>query len=162
MLHGNKKNNNKKIFTYLTVVLRVPWTGRRSNQSILKGNQSWIFIRRTDTEAPIKKKMLHGKLSIRLGENSSWISDVQYNNAQKWDPPYREFRIHWCPQVIFLNRQYCFLGWGYKKWGLPWWLNGKESTCQCRRCRFNPWIRKIPSRRKRHPTLPFQPGKSHG
>ena len=91
--------------------------------------------------------MLHGKFSIRLGENSSWISDVQYNNAQKWDPPYREFRIHWCPQVIFLNRQYCFLGWGYKKWGLPWWLNGKESTCQCRRCRFNPWIRKIPSRR---------------
>ena len=20
--------------------------------------------------------------------------------------------------------------------GLPWWLSGKESTCQCRRCRF--------------------------
>ena len=32
--------------------------------------------------------------------------------------------------------------------GLPWWLNGKEPTCQCRRCRFNPWIMKIPWRRK--------------
>ena len=36
-------------------LLRVPWTGRRSNQSILsqffKGKQSWIFIRRTDAEA---------------------------------------------------------------------------------------------------------------
>ena len=41
------------IFTYITVVLRVPWTGRRSNQSILEGNQPWIFIGRTDTEVPI-------------------------------------------------------------------------------------------------------------
>ena len=37
-------------------LLRVPRTARRSNQSILKennpkGNQSWIFIRRTDAEA---------------------------------------------------------------------------------------------------------------
>ena len=38
-------------------LLRVPWTARRSNQSILKeishpkGNLSWIFIGRTDAEA---------------------------------------------------------------------------------------------------------------
>ena len=33
-------------------LLRVPWTARRSNQSILKeGNQSCIFIGKTDTEA---------------------------------------------------------------------------------------------------------------
>ena len=32
-------------------LLRVPWTARRSNQS--KGNQSWIFILKTDAEAPI-------------------------------------------------------------------------------------------------------------
>ena len=34
-------------------LLRVPWTKRRSNQWILKGNQSWIFIGMTDTETPI-------------------------------------------------------------------------------------------------------------
>ena len=28
--------------------------------------------------------------------------------------------------------------------GLPWWLGGKESTCQCRRHGFNPWSRRIP------------------
>ena len=28
--------------------------------------------------------------------------------------------------------------------GLPKWLSGKESTCQCRRCRFDPCIGKIP------------------
>ena len=35
--------------------LRVPWTARISKQSILKGNQSWIFIERTvkEAEAPI-------------------------------------------------------------------------------------------------------------
>ena len=22
--------------------------------------------------------------------------------------------------------------------GLPWWLSGKESACQCRRCAFDP------------------------
>ena len=32
-------------------LLRVPWTARRSNQSILKENQSWIFIGRTDARA---------------------------------------------------------------------------------------------------------------
>ena len=31
-------------------LLRVPWTARRSNQSILK-DQSWIFIERADVEA---------------------------------------------------------------------------------------------------------------
>ena len=31
--------------------MRVPWTARRSNQAILKGNQSWVFIGRTDVEA---------------------------------------------------------------------------------------------------------------
>ena len=46
--------------------------------------------------------------------------------------------------------------------GLPWWLSGKEHTCQCRRFRFDPWVRKIPWRRKGKPTPVFLPGKSHG
>ena len=32
-------------------LLRVPWTAKRPNQSILKGDQSWVFIGRTDAEA---------------------------------------------------------------------------------------------------------------
>ena len=38
--------------------------------------------------------------------------------------------------------------------GLPWWLSGKESTCQCMRCRFDPWVGKIPWRREK----PLPPG----
>ena len=46
--------------------------------------------------------------------------------------------------------------------GLPRWLSGKESTSQCRRCGFSPWVGKIPWRRKWQPTPVFLAGKSHG
>ena len=46
--------------------------------------------------------------------------------------------------------------------GFPRWLSGKESACHCRRLGFNPWVRKIPWRRKWQPTPVFLPGKSHG
>ena len=32
-------------------LLRVPWIARRSNRSIIKGDQSWVFTGRTDVEA---------------------------------------------------------------------------------------------------------------
>ena len=41
---------------------------------------------------------------------------------------------------------------------LPRWLCGKEPTCQCRRRRFDPRVRKIPWRRKWQPTQIFLPG----
>ena len=46
--------------------------------------------------------------------------------------------------------------------GLPRWLSGKESTCQCRVCGFDPWVRKIPWSRKHQPTPSLLPGKSQG
>ena len=45
---------------------------------------------------------------------------------------------------------------------LHWWLSGKESACRCKRYRFDPWVGKIPWRRKWQPTPVFLPGKSHG
>ena len=53
--------------------------------------------------------------------------------------------------------------------GVPWtqsviprWVSGKESVCQCRTCRFNPMVGKIPWRRKWQPTSVFLPGIFHG
>ena len=37
---------------------------------------------------------------------------------------------------------------------------GKEPTCQCRRRKFDPWVRKSPWRRKWQSTPVFLPGKS--
>ena len=48
------------------------------------------------------------------------------------------------------------------QYGLPRWLSGKESACQCRRSRFSPWVGKSPWRRKWHPAPIFLPGISHG
>ena len=49
--------------------------------------------------------------------------------------------------------------------GFPGGTSGKEPSCQCRRhkrCRFNPWVGKIPWRRAWQPTPVFSPGESHG
>ena len=46
-----------------------------------------------------------------------------------------------------------------------WWLNGKRSSCQCKRHRrhsFNPWVRKSPWSRKWKPAPLLLLGKYHG
>ena len=42
-----------------------------------------------------------------------------------------------------------------------WWLCGKESSCQCRRCKFHPWVKKIPLKKDIKPTPVFLPGEYH-
>ena len=42
------------------------------------------------------------------------------------------------------------------------WLSGKESSCQCSRHGLDPWVGKIPWRRKWQPTPFSLPGKPHG
>ena len=46
--------------------------------------------------------------------------------------------------------------------GFPRWLTCKDSVCQCRRQGFDPWVWKIPWRRKWQPTPVFLPRESHG
>ena len=45
---------------------------------------------------------------------------------------------------------------------LPGGSDGKNICLQCRRPGFEPWVGKIPWRRKWQPTPVFLPGKSHG
>ena len=87
--------------------------------------------------------------------------------------PSRSQRYTKASKLSLPDHQSCqFLGWGVDQaeilsWnilmkGLPRWLSSKESTCQCWRHRFDPWIRKIFWRRKWQPTPVSLPGKSHG
>ena len=46
--------------------------------------------------------------------------------------------------------------------GLPWWLRLSSVRLQCRRPRFDPWVEKVPQRRKWQPTPVLLPGKSQG
>ena len=50
-------------------------------------------------------------------------------------------------------------------WGFSVGASGKETACQCRKHKrrgFDPWVGKIPCRRKWQPTAVFLPGESHG
>ena len=66
-------------------------------------------------------------------------------------PQYCLTRLGCCHQML---PKYC--------WSFPDGASGKEPACQCRRCRFNPWVRRIPWRRKWQPIPVFLPGKSQG
>ena len=50
-----KKSEHQRIDAFELLcwrrLLRAPWTARRSNQSNPKGNESWIYITRSDAEA---------------------------------------------------------------------------------------------------------------
>ena len=55
--------------------------------------------------------------------------------------------------------------WLWIKLGFPGSASDKESPYQCKRlkrCRFDPWVKKIPWRRVWQPTPVFFPGESHG
>ena len=45
--------------------------------------------------------------------------------------------------------------------GFPGGARGKEPTCQFKRLRFNPWVRKIPWRRAWQPTAALLLEESH-
>ena len=50
-------------------------------------------------------------------------------------------------------------------WNFPGGTDGKEPTCQCRRCKrheFDPWVGKIPLRRAWQPTPVFLSGEFFG
>ena len=67
---------------------------------------------------------------------------------------------YWHPNVTASCQSICY---GHQ--GSPSGSAGKEPACQCRRCKrhgLNPWVRKIPWRKKWQPTPVFLPGKFHG
>ena len=59
----------------------------------------------------------------------------------------------WGSFFFFSFQIFCY--WYYIHVGLPRWLSGKESACQCRRCRFDSWVERIPWRMKWQPTPVF-------
>ena len=67
-------------------------------------------------------------------------------------------------ETFWPTKLWLFSIWSYTEVGFPRWLSGKESVYQCSRsrCGFNPWVGKIPWRRKWQPTPVFLPGESHG
>ena len=70
--------------------------------------------------------------------------------------PLRKWKLRFWPQ----NYQMPFNILLDTRLGISCWLSGKESTYQCRRPEFDPWVRKITWRRAWQPTPVFMPGES--
>ena len=83
-------------------------------------------------------------------QSQRWTGQLK---EQKWEEPFKggQFPI----TCGFTSRCNSF----------PSGASGKEPACQCRRIKrweFDPWVRRIPWRRKWRPTPVFLPGESHG
>ena len=69
-------------------LLRILWTARRSNESTLKGNQSWIFIGRTDAEAEIPV--------LWPPDAKNWLTEKDSDAGKDWRQEEMEWqRIRW-------------------------------------------------------------------
>ena len=151
-----------------------------------KGNQPFLFTGRTDAEAeapilwpPDAKSWLTGKDTDARkdwGQEEKEITgwDGWMASSTQWTWVWANSGRWWKTGKPGMLRSTGSWRVGHglvadqqqqRKKQLPWWLSGKESTCQCRRhsrLGFNPWVKKSPWRRKWQPTPAFLPGKSHG
>ena len=88
------------------------------------------------------------------------LTDVlQFNSPELMDLlGYSSFSLLEESPEKYEQHTICFMA---EKWGFPG--GPVVTTClQCRRCGIDPWVGKIPWRRKWQPTPVFLPGKAHG
>ena len=90
-----------------------------------------------------------------------WLTCLSFNSLPAWPSLTAALLQHHgslslpASALSFLHPCLCLVG-------FPGDANGKEHACQCRRHRFDPWVRMIPWRRAWQPTPVILPGNFHG
>ena len=164
-------------------LLRVSWTARRSNQSILK---------EISPGCSLEGRML----KLKLNTLATWCEELTHlkrtDAGEDWGQKKEKTEMRWLDAItdsmnMDLGRLRQFVmdreAWRSavhgvaKSWtrleltelprstsiyGFSRSLSGSRICLQCRRCSFDPWVRKIPWRRGWQPTTVFLPEKSHG
>ena len=118
---------------------RVPQKARRSNQSILKGNESWIFIGTTEAEAeapifwpPDEKSRLIGKNSDagkdkRQEEKGTTEDEMVWWYHRLSGVSFFFFESEWAPGDDEIQRSLaCYSPWGCKELDTTGPLNNKS------------------------------------
>ena len=170
-------------------LLRVPWTARRSNQSILKEistgySLEGLMLRlKLQYFGHLMRRVDSLEKTLILGGNGGWMRRAW--QRMRWlDGITDSMHMSLCELwELVMDRETleCCDPWGCKELDTTEWLkwtelstavgsfsggtSHKEHVVQCRRhkrCRFDPRIRKIPWKRAWQPTLVFLLGESHG
>ena len=168
-----------------------PWVvAHRTERSLLTGPLLWpasqlpqsCSVMFCDLLSPrLKAFLLPGRIRALQGlcpvshlPSSFFPAQWGYKTSGAWSPGTPTSPLLSPPGSLLSNYGfmvgYWFHGWlllwvelcpPQEIYRLPRWLSGKESTCQSRRPGFDPWVGKMPWRRKWQPTLLFLPGESH-
>ena len=96
----------------------------------------------------------HPRLGQRTGLHTAHFQEWSPNKTSNYRDLIPSYGIN--AQQLMMTFKYSFIG------IFPWWHSSGESICQCRRHGFNPWVGKLPWRKKWQPTPVFLPGKSYG
>ena len=122
-------------------LLRVPWTARRSNQSILK---SWIFIGRTDAEAEAPIRWPPEVKSWLTGKDPDARKDWRQEEGTAEDEMvgwYHQLNGHEFEQALGdgegQGSQACCSPWGHKKSDMTQEQNNNKYFCISARCTTN-------------------------
>ena len=115
------------------------------------GSRSWWWTRKPSMLQSMGSQRVRHDWAIELNweMHQSFPSLFIWPTSANWlwfQPHFLESQKGECFLAIL-----AFLSLYMKSW-FPGWLRSKESVCQCRRCGFNPWVEKIPWRRKQQPT----------
>ena len=143
--------------------MRVPWTARRSNQSILKEISPdyslgglmlklkfQYFGHLMQQSNSFEKTMMLGKIEGRRRgrQRMRWLDGItdsmDMNLSRLWDLVMDRDTWHAAVHGVTKSRT--------RLRNNLWWLRRQSVSLQCGRPGFHPWVGKIPWRRKWQPT----------